>query len=67
MSSIYKVKSVSEAYPDGSRYEGEKKEEKKHGKGKYWLVDGSYYEGEWRADRMEGRGSMFNKDSQLVY
>jgi hypothetical protein len=36
---------VVETYQDGSKYEGEKKEEKKHGRGKYWLIDGSHYDG----------------------
>ncbi len=34
-------------YPDGSCYEGEFKEDKRHGQGKYIWVDGHSYIGGW--------------------
>ena len=39
------------------RYEGEFKENCRHGNGKYYLPDGSTYEGEWRENLMSGRGA----------
>jgi hypothetical protein len=37
-------------------YEGEYKDGKYHGKGKYTYVDGSVYEGEWEVDKKHGTG-----------
>jgi len=37
---------VIDEYPNGERYEGEKENGKRQGKGKYFYTDGSYYEGE---------------------
>ena len=34
-------------WKDGSRYEGDYKNNRKHGKGKYLSVDGKEYEGNW--------------------
>lgn len=39
-----------------SRYEGDFKENLRHGFGKYVLPDGSVYEGTWREGLMNGRG-----------
>ena len=41
----------------GSRYEGDFKENTRHGNGTYYLPNGSVYEGEWRANRMSGGGT----------
>jgi hypothetical protein len=40
-----------------SRYEGEFRENVRHGDGKYVLPNGAVYEGEWREDLMSGRGT----------
>ena len=37
-------------------YEGQYKEGKMHGKGRYAFVDGNIYEGEWEADLRHGKG-----------
>lgn len=44
-------------YGDKSSYEGEMKDEKKHGKEVYHYVNGTKYEGEWKYDRRNGKGS----------
>jgi hypothetical protein len=41
----------------GCRYEGDFKENVRHGIGKYVLPDGSVYEGDWRENLMSGRGT----------
>lgn len=41
----------------GSRYEGDFKENARHGVGRYVLPDGSVYEGDWRENLMSGRGT----------
>jgi hypothetical protein len=40
----------------GARFEGEFKENLKHGMGKYYFADGSVYDGSWRDGMMSGRG-----------
>lgn len=37
-------------------YEGEFRENMRHGRGSLFLNGISIYEGEWRADRLEGEG-----------
>lgn len=61
------LKNVKETYPDGTRYEGDKKEDKKHGRGTFWYLDGGYYEGQWREDKLAGRGNMYNKSNNLLF
>jgi hypothetical protein len=39
-------------------YEGEYKDGKLHGKGKYTSVDGDVYEGEWKDNNMHGQGKL---------
>jgi hypothetical protein len=41
---------------DGSLYEGEYKDDKRNGRGKYTWPDGQVYEGEWKDDKRNGRG-----------
>ncbi len=43
-------------YADGSRYEGEWKDSKKHGTGTYSYADGSKYIGNWVDDQKAGEG-----------
>ena len=45
-------------YSDGSRYEGEYRDGKRHGHGTYTWADGNRYKGEWQEDRMHGQGTM---------
>lgn len=49
----------------GSRYEGDFKENARHGVGKYVLTDDSVYEGEWRDNVPSGRGSFRWMDGSL--
>ena len=43
-------------WPDGKKYEGEFKEDKKHGKGTYTYKDGRIFEGEYKDGRQHGTG-----------
>jgi hypothetical protein len=47
------------------RYDGEFKENCRHGNGKYYLPDGSTYEGEWRENLMSGRGTFVWPDGSV--
>lgn len=49
-----------------SRYEGDFRENLRHGNGIYVLQDGSVYEGTWREGMMHGRG-VFNWSDGSVY
>ena len=41
-------------FPSGSVYEGEFRQEKRHGKGTYTFPDGRLYEGDWNDDKFCG-------------
>ncbi|CAF3228836.1 unnamed protein product, partial [Rotaria sp. Silwood2] len=43
-------------YPDGSRYKGNLRGGKRHGRGTYDFVNGEKYEGEWADDQTNGIG-----------
>ena len=40
-----------------SRYDGELKDGKRHGHGKYTYSNGNIYEGEWEEDQQSGQGT----------
>jgi hypothetical protein len=47
-------------FEDGSKYEGEWKDDKKHGKGIFYRSDGSKcYEGDYKDDIIEGYGIFY--------
>lgn len=43
-------------YSNGNVYQGEYKQNKRHGHGRYTYADGSYYEGEWFNHKKHGIG-----------
>jgi len=45
-------------YPDGSKYQGELKDGKRHGQGAWLRPDGTKYVGQWFNDRPEGQGTI---------
>ena len=53
--------------PDGTRYEGRKKNGVKHGFGKYIYEDGAYVEGLWKNDQLNGHGKLYYSNGQLAY
>lgn len=58
---------ASEVYTNGNMYTGQKKDDLRHGKGKYLYSDGSYYYGEWFKGRMQGQGKLYDTDGNLEY
>ncbi|CAK73287.1 unnamed protein product (macronuclear) [Paramecium tetraurelia] len=53
-----RVETVSESYPNGSRYEGQKLNGMRHGQGTFFYQDnGGVYEGQWFENKMHGQGS----------
>jgi hypothetical protein len=46
-------------------YEGEYKDGKKHGKGKYTFACGDVYEGEWKDDKKHGKGKYSYADGNM--
>ena len=51
-------------YKDGSIYEGEWKDNMKHGKGTMNLCTGDIYKATWLYDRINGRGIYINEEGQ---
>ena len=39
-------------WPDGAKYEGYWKNDKAHGKGKFYHVEGDVYDGDWAQDKV---------------
>jgi hypothetical protein len=59
------MSSKGRTYPDGSRYEGEWKNEKRHGYGIWTRPDGTKYAGEWMEDKPDGLGMLTNADGSI--
>jgi len=53
--------------PDGSKYAGEWKDDKRHGQGTFTLPDGSKYVGEWRYDNFHGQGILTFADEDKYF
>ncbi|MBW2143580.1 MAG: hypothetical protein JRG75_04195, partial [Deltaproteobacteria bacterium] len=45
-------------YPDGSKYEGQWKDEKRNGQGTMSFSDGGKLVGQWKDGRFSGQGTM---------
>ncbi len=54
----------SHNYSDGSKYKGEMKDGKRHGRGIFVRPDGMKYEGEWQDDKPGGRGILTSPDGK---
>lgn len=50
-------------YPDGRRYEGFHKLDKRHGYGIYETPDGSVYSGSWYSGKQHGYANIYIKSS----
>ena len=61
------IEYVIEEYETGSRYEGEKVNGMRNGKGKFFYQDGGHYEGEWKSNKMHGWGKLFYEGGRLAY
>ena len=64
---ILKREHIHEVYEDGSVYEGEKLNELRHGRGKFFYADGGMYDGEWRQGRMHGYGHLYYPSGEVAY
>ena len=58
---------VTESYTDGSLYEGQIRNDKKHGRGRFYFTDGSMYEGDWDNDSMHGVGTLYYASGKIAY
>lgn len=54
-------------YEDGSVYEGEWYDDKRHGQGMFRTADENRYEGEWQDDKKHGHGKYYFLDKGQVY
>jgi hypothetical protein len=52
-------------YENGDVYEGELKDDKRNGKGKFVCKTGTLYEGDWKDDKKHGKGTM--RDNEDTY
>ena len=58
---------VIETFKQGSRYEGYKCEDMRHGEGKFFYQDGGMYDGSWSRNKMHGFGSLYYQSGKLAY
>ena len=58
---------VTETYADGSVYEGQRLNLKRHGRGKFYYSDGGVYDGDWFEGAMHGVGTLFYASGQIAY
>ncbi|KRX09751.1 Protein kinase-like domain [Pseudocohnilembus persalinus] len=63
----YQYQKIMETYEDGSVYDGDKLNGKRHGQGKFFYADGGHYEGQWNQGRMEGFGILYYPSGNLAY
>ncbi len=61
------MNSRSHIYPDGSSYEGEWQNGKRHGHGTWIKPDGTKYAGEWANDLPEGLGLLKHADGAMFH
>jgi len=53
-------------FPDGTKYVGQYRDDKRNGQGTYTFADGRKYVGEFRDDKRDGQGSLFSPDGPLI-
>lgn len=58
---------IKETYEDGSFYEGEMKEDTRHGKGTFKFSKGGTYKGDWVLGKMHGYGILFYPSGKIAY
>ena len=52
-------------YASGAEYDGEWKDDKCHGFGRYTFPDGTFYEGNWKKNKFCGDGALvLNHDNE---
>ena len=58
---------VIEIFKQGSKYEGDKLNDMRDGRGKFYYQDGGLYDGEWRENKMSGHGKLFYQSGKIAY
>jgi hypothetical protein len=58
---------VIDNFKQGARYEGEKVNNLRHGRGKFFYQDGGLYDGDWVRNKMEGHGKLYYKSGKIAY
>ena len=60
---------MMEYYQDGSYYEGQMLDGKRHGKGKFYYEsgEGGVYDGEWAGGKINGVGTLYYASGEIAY
>ncbi len=58
---------VKKTYPDGSKYMGELKDSKRHGKGAFFHSNGNIYNGSYQDGKMHGKGAFFYANGEKYF
>lgn len=54
-------------YPDGTVYNGEWEENKRHGQGVYTYKNGDFYDGSWKEGHKHGKGRYIFANKGIMY
>ncbi|KRX10097.1 Protein kinase-like domain [Pseudocohnilembus persalinus] len=54
-------------FPNGSKYQGQIKNNMRNGQGKFYFQDGGLYEGQWKDNKMDGKGILYYQNGQKAY
>ena len=60
MSSFAAAEDGTLTYPNGSKYAGQIKNDRRHGYGTYTYPDGSKYVGQWKDSKYNGKGILYD-------
>ncbi|EGR33677.1 protein kinase domain protein [Ichthyophthirius multifiliis] len=61
------IEYIIETYQNNQKYEGQKLNGMRHGKGKFSYQDGGYYNGEWFENKMHGKGTLYYASGNPAY
>lgn len=57
---------ITKTYPNGAKYAGEWKDDKRNGQGTMAYPNGATYVGEWKDNKYNGQGTFTSPDGRIL-